>query len=170
MMRRAALAFAVTAAVPVLAVAAGEPAKTDPSRGERSRHEGYYYPKLTSREDYHALTKPLPQMDRTARLLFVAAMTKGQTETNYAPRYVIFAKGDGAEKLIIVGLDDATLGTVYRARAVMAGLSSLARLSPMLKDADLEDQFTFYDLVRLLGFKEITISDGRAFAHRVALQ
>src|SRR5215469_16427556 len=119
----------------------------------QGHHEGYYYPKITSRETYHAQTRPLQQMDRGQRLLFVSAVTKEQTETGYAPRYVMFAKGDDAERLILVGLDDMTLGTIYRARAVMAALSSLARLAPMLKDADLDDQLNFYDLARLMGFR-----------------
>jgi hypothetical protein len=169
MLKRCMLALVVASMVPATAFAAGEPAKPGAAGPEPSRHEGYYYPRITSRESYHALTKPLPQLDRAQRLLFVAAMTKGQAESGYAPRYVIFAKGDNAEKLIIVGLDDSTLATIYRARALMAALSSMARLSPMLKDADLEEQLNFYDLVRLIGFKEITISDGRAFTHHVAL-
>ncbi|HZS83658.1 MAG TPA: molybdopterin-guanine dinucleotide biosynthesis protein A [Stellaceae bacterium] len=163
------LAMAALALAPAAASAA-QPAKPAHAAADQSRHEGYYYPKITSREVYHAQTKPLAQMDRAARLLFVASVTKEQTETGYAPRYVMFAKGDGAEKLIIVGLDDSALATIYRARAVMAALSSLARLAPMLKDADLDDQLNFYDLARLIGFKEITISDGRAFTHRVALE
>jgi hypothetical protein len=169
MLKGCMLALVVAAMVPATAFAAGEPAKADAARSGQSQHEGYYYPRITSRESYHALTKPLPQLNRAQRLLFIAAMTKGQAESGYAPRYVIFAKGDNAEKLIIVGLDDSALATVYRARAVMAALSSLARISPMLKDADLDDQLNFYDLVRLIGFKEITISDGRAFTHHVIL-
>src|SRR5260221_3500648 len=66
-------------------------------------------------------------MNRRERLLFVSATTQQQGSANYAPRYVMFAKGDQAEKLIIVGLDDETLGTIYRARALLAALSSLAR-------------------------------------------
>ena len=109
-------------------------------------------------------------MNRSSRLGFVSAMTKDQTGSGYAPRYAIFAKGDDAEKLIIVGLDDTSFATIYRARAVMAAFSSLARLTPLLKDADLEDFLTFYDVVHLLGFKEITVSDGRKLAHRITLQ
>jgi hypothetical protein len=82
----------------------------------------------------------------------------------------MFAKGDEAEKLIIIGLDDAMFATLYRARALLAALSSLARLTPLLRDADLEDTLTFYDLIKLMGFTQITISDGRTMSHRVTLQ
>jgi hypothetical protein len=156
----------MTAALAPLAAGAAEPsAKPSPSH-----HEGYYYPKITSREVYTALTRPLAKMDRHARLLFVSSAAQQQIEGGYAPRYASFAKGDDAEELIIIGLDETSFATLYRARAVMAALSSLARLSPLLKDADLEDALTYYDLIHLLGFKTITISDGRNFTHRVTLR
>jgi hypothetical protein len=156
--------------LPVAASAATDDGTAGLSNASESRHEGYYYPKITSREVYKARTKPLPKMNRHERLLFVSATTQQQGGANYAPRYVVFAKGDEAEKLIIVGLDDQTLGTIYRERALLAALSSLARLTPLLRDADLEDTLTFYDLAKLMGFAQITISDGRRISHRVTLR
>jgi hypothetical protein len=158
----------------LLPVAAPAASDTQPAAGlsnaAESRHEGYYYPKITSREVYKARTRVLPKMNRHERLLFVSATTGQQGSASYAPRYVVFAKGDEAEKLIIVGLDDQTLGTLYRERALLAALSSLARLTPLLRDADLEDTLTFYDLAKMMGFAQITISDGRRISHRVTLQ
>jgi hypothetical protein len=169
MFRYAALMLAVAIALPQAAHAAdAEPATKAPS--SESGHEGYYYPKLTSHEIYKARTRVTDKADRHSRLLFISALTKDQANSGYSPRYAMFAKGDNAEKLIIVGLDDGSFSTIYRARAVMAALSSLARLTPLLKDADLEDELTFYDVVKLLGFKEINVTDGRKFAHRITLE
>ena len=162
--------IALLVLLPVAASAASDEPAGAVSNGAESRHEGYYYPKITSREVYKARTKVLAKMNRHERLLFVSATTQQQGSASYAPRYVVFAKGDEAEKLIIVGLDDQTLGTIYRSRALLAALSSLARLTPLLRDADLEDTLTFYDLAKLLGFTQITISDGRSRSHRVVLQ
>jgi hypothetical protein len=159
--------------LPVAASAASDdqaPADIGLSNAAESRHEGYYYPKITSREVYKARTKTLAKMNRHQRLLFVSATTEQQGSASYAPRYVVFAKGDEAEKLIIVGLDDQMLGTIYRERALLAALSSLARLTSLLRDADLEDTLTFYDLAKLMGFTQITISDGRRISHRVTLR
>jgi len=172
MLRRLVL-MSMVLLLPVAASAAGQgeaAASKSLSNAAESRHEGYYYPKITSSEIYKARTQTLAKMNRHERLLFVSATTQQQGSANYAPRYVMFAKGDQAEKLIIVGLDDETLGTIYRARALLAALSSLARLTPLLRDADLEDTLTFYDLVKLMGFSQITISDGRRNSHRVTLQ
>ena len=159
--------------LPIAASAASDGQAAAPkgsSNAAESRHEGYYYPKITSSEIYKARTQTLAKMNRRERLLFVSATTQQQGSANYAPRYVMFAKGDQAEKLIIVGLDDETLGTIYRARALLAALSSLARLTPLLRDADLEDTLTFYDLAKLMGFTQITISDGRTHTHQVMLK
>jgi hypothetical protein len=161
--------LAVVTALPPAGLAADAQPPAKPNATE-SGHEGYYYPKLTSHEIYKARTKVMEKTDRHSRLLFISALTRDQSNAAYSPRYAIFAKGDEAEKLIIVGLDDGSFSTIYRARAVMAALSSLARLTPLFKDADLEDELTFYDLAKLLGFKEINVSDGRKFAHRVTLQ
>jgi hypothetical protein len=164
------LVISLLVLMPAAAMAASGGQDTGVSNAAESRHEGYYYPKITTREVYKARTKPLPKMDRHERLLFVSATTQQQGSAPYAPRYVVFAKGDAAEKLIIVGLDDQTLGTIYRARALLAALSSLARLTPLLRDADLEDALTFYDLAKLMGFTQITISDGRTQTHQVMLK
>ena len=162
--------IALLVALPVAASAASDEPAGAVSNGAESRHEGYYYPKITSSEVYKARTKVLAKMNRHERLLFISSTTQQQGSSSYAPRYVMFAKGEEAEKLIIVGLDDETLGTIYRARALLAALSSLARLTPLLRDADLEDTLTFYDLVHLMGFTQITVSDGRSHSHRVTLQ
>jgi hypothetical protein len=135
-----------------------------------SRHEGYYYPKVTSSEVYTAKTRVWPKSDRAARLAFVAQDAEQKSALGYAPRYAMFAKGDNAEKLIVVGFDDASLATIYRVHALMAELTGLARVSPVLKDADLEDMMNFYDLAQLLGFTSITVSDGRKFSHRITIR
>jgi hypothetical protein len=52
----------------------------------------------------------------------------------------------------------------------MAGLTVLARDTPLFREFQVDDLFTFYDLAKLLGFKEIVLSDGRIYAHRVTLE
>lgn len=135
-----------------------------------SHHEGYYYPQVTSSEVYKAKTRVWAKADKAARIAFVAQDSEQKSALGYAPRYAMFAKGDRAEKLIVVAFDDATLATIYRIHALMAELTSLARVSPVLKDADLEDTMNFYDLAKLLGFTQITVSDGRKLSHRITIR
>jgi len=136
----------------------------------QDRHEGYYYPPLTSSEVYEARISALPDSDRRRRLGFVSGLAKQLSELPYPAPYAVFAKGDEAEKLIIVAYDDGMLDTVYRARALFATMTSLIRLGPLFQGTPIDDIATFFDLAKLLGFEHITVSDGRKFAHRIVLQ
>jgi hypothetical protein len=136
----------------------------------QDRHEGYYYPAVSSSEVYEARVPASPDSDRRRRLGFVAAVTKQLSEQPYPPTYAMFAKGDNAEKLIVVGYGDGSLSTIYRARALFATLSNLLRLGPLFQGTPIDDQATFFDLAKLLGFEQITVSDGATYAHRVILQ
>ncbi len=88
----------------------------------------------------------------------------------YPPQFAIFAKGSNAEKLIIVGLNDNTYNTIYRARALFAMLTAVARLTKLFQEYRVEELFTFFDLCKLLGFEQITITDGYEFAHQVLIK
>ena len=49
-------------------------------------------------------------------------------------------------------------------------LTSVARSSRFITEHGLQDFVTFFDLAKLLGFSQITISDGDAFAHQVIIE
>jgi len=151
--------FAVALPGVALAAAPGE-----------SSHMGYYYPKLTSSEIFRARAQPMKSATREARIGFVTGITQSQLAKPYAPNFVIFAKGDEAQKLIIVAQGDAGFRNIYQARALLAQMTAVARVSPLLRELAVEDIFTFFDLARLLGFDQLTISDGKSFAHQVTLK
>jgi hypothetical protein len=153
---------------------AGEPGATQvaaapPPSSTESQHEGYYYPSISSREIYHARARPLDDSDRTRRLGFVTLMLGQQLDLHYPPQHILFAKGDDAEKMIILGFGDS-FATLYRARAVMAGMTALVRDTALFQELQVDDLFTFYDLATLLGFREIVLSNGSSYAHRVSLE
>lgn len=148
-------------AVVMLVQAAGGPMV----RAER--HEGYYYPPLDSEEDYVARGPVLGESDRTRRIGFTVGMTKEQYARSYPPEVAVFAKGAEAEKLIIVALNAHAITTLYQARGLLAQMTSIARATPIFVENAVEDVFTFLDLLNLLGFEELTISDGRSYAHRI---
>jgi hypothetical protein len=149
--------------------AAAQGALGAPPSSTESIHEGYYYPSISSREVYHARARPLGDSDRTRRLGFVTLMLGQQLDLHYPPQHILFAKGDDAEKMIILGFGDS-FATLYRARAVMAGMTALVRDTALFQELQVDDLFTFYDLATMLGFKEIVLSNGSSYAHRVSLE
>jgi hypothetical protein len=148
----------------VLAMGAG------PASADESRHVGYYYPQPQTVETYEARATTLPDASRSRRLAFVTALTNQMLSNPYPPQYAIFAKGSNAEKLIIVGLYDNSYNTIYRARALFAMLTAVARVTKLFQEYRVEELFTFFDLCKLLGFEQITITDGYEFAHQVLIK
>ena len=133
------------------------------------RHVGYYYPEPTSSEEYTARAPILDGNDRKRRKDFLSGIVREIADEPYPPTYAMFAKGAEAEKLIVVAVQDGFYDTVFRARALFAALTSLARQTPLFAEFDKDDEFTFFDLCYMLGFEQITISDGKNFAHQVKL-
>jgi len=138
--------------------------------GADDRHAGYYYPEPATVETYEARAKPLGDSTRERRLGFVTAITGQMARNPYPPTYAIFAKGDDAEKLIIVATQTGFYDTIYRARALFASMTALSRQTLLFQELKVESSFTFFDLCRMLGFVQITISDGEDFAHQVLLK
>jgi hypothetical protein len=134
---------------------------------DRSNHEGYYYPKPQTVEHFVSAVVTLPESDQTRRQSFVIGMTQKLLDGKYAPSFAIFAKGNKSEKLIIVGMIDGQLNTVYRARALLAELTSIARATAFFQQNTQPETSTFFDFMKLLGFRQVTITDGRRFAHQV---
>jgi len=162
-MRFVLVAAGVFACVTYLGVPAQAQDKID-------RHEGYYYPEAVSQETYVARAVTLPQATRESRIGFVTGMTAQQLRAPFPPQFAIFAKGDGAQKLIIVALNDTAIGTVFRARALLAQLTAQVRTTQFFQELGVADFFTFFDMAKMMGFEQITVSDGDTFSHQVLIR
>jgi hypothetical protein len=147
-----------------------EPTAMSPEAEEEGdHHEGYYYPTPQTVEHYLADVYALPGSDRVRRQAFLIGLTKQLVGGHYAPSYAIFAKGEQSDKLIIVGLIDGQLNTIFRARALLATFTSVARSTSFFQQNTQPDEATFLDLLKLLGFRQVTISDGRDFCHQIII-
>lgn len=135
----------------------------------QDRHEGYYYPPVTSSENYGARARVMDSANRQVRIGFVTELTKLQMEAPYPPQYAIFAKGQTAEKLIITGLSDDMFRTLYRARGVLAQMTAQARTTELFRKRAVEDYLTFLDLLKMLGFQRLTVTNGVDFTHQITL-
>lgn len=130
------------------------------------RHEGYYYPPVTSSERFERALGPR-SATREDRIGLALTITKAQVDAPDPPRFAVFTKGASAEKLIIVALDDTIFRTLYRARGQMAQLTANVRGTPFFQKAGLGFDITFYDLLWMMNFDTLTITDGVSWSHQV---
>lgn len=135
-----------------------------------AQQENYYYPSVNSEEAFtRQLMENPPPANRVVRTAFMTQITKAMLAAPENPRYVMFAKGAEAEHMIIVALDDQVFKTIFRARAVLAQLTSNARGTEFFIKNKISAHATWFDLAKLLGFEDIVISDGDLWSHRVKL-
>jgi hypothetical protein len=148
-----------------------KPAKaavTTPSGDDR--YIGYYYPNPGAIENYESTLKTIDGVDRPQRVQFVTVISQGTLQAAYRVPYAVFVKGEKADKLIIVGLAHGELDTVFRQRALLANMTTMARLSPFFQEHTVAEDSTFFDLLKLLGFSSVTITDGDKSAHQVTIK
>ena len=147
------------------------PAATKPAgEPKEDRYIGYYYPKPTTVENYTSAMQTIAGAERAQRVQFVTVVSQGTIQSAYRVPYSVFVKGDKAEKLIIVGLQPGELNSIYRVRAILANMTTMSRLSPFFQERTVAEDATFFDLLKLLGFKELTITDGEKLTHQVTIK
>ena len=133
----------------------------------QERYEGYYYPEVTSQEQFSRVIRQGPASNKGVRVEFVTNLTAAQLASPESPRFVFFAKGADAKHLNIIALDDDVFSTIYRARAVMAQMTSNMRNNDFFRAQGLEYVATFYDLLQIMEFDTLVISDGETWSHQV---
>ena len=136
---------------------------------EKDRHAGYYYPPVTVTESYDAEATPLAGANRVRRVGFITILANKALTAAYPPPYAIFVKGTDGEKLIIVGMGDY-IASIYQARGLLAQLTAQARTTEVFKSVDAENRLTFLDLLKMLGFEQVTVSDGKTFTLQIAIK
>ena len=140
------------------------------SAGAEDRHAGYYYPEPVTQETYVSRAQTMIGASRPTRLGFVTGIAALQAEKPYPSEIAMFAKGEEAEKLLIISMVENRMNTLFRARAMLAMLTASARLTDIFREYQVEDLFTFLDLCKLLGFSQVTVSDGRTYSHQIHIQ
>lgn len=133
----------------------------------QERYEGYYYPAITSTEEFTRVIREAPQSNKGVRVEFVTNLTVAQLAAPESPRFVFFAKGSDAKHLTVIALDDDVFSTLFRARAVLAQMTSNMRNNDFFRAQELQFVATFFDLLQLMEFDTLVISDGETWAHQV---
>ena len=136
---------------------------------DKDRHADYYYPPATVTEAYQAEATTLRDATRVRRIGFVTIVVTKSLSASYAPPYAMFVKGAEAEKLIIIGMGEY-VANVYQARALLAQLTAQARTTEVFREVDPEHRLTFLDLLKMLGFEQVTVSDGKHFTLQISIK
>ena len=134
------------------------------------RYVGYYYPKPNSTEVYESTMQTIADVDRPQRVQFVTVVSQGTIQSAYRVPYSVFVKGEKADKMIIVGLVPGEFNTIYRMRALLANMTTMSRLSPFFQQRTVAEDATFFDLLKLLGFTTLTMTDGEKLTHQVTIK
>ncbi|HSI00095.1 MAG TPA: hypothetical protein VLA02_05795 [Reyranella sp.] len=134
------------------------------------RYVGYYYPKPNSTEVYESTMQTIAGVDRPQRVQFVTVVSQGTIQSAYRVPYAVFVKGEKADKMIIVGLGPGEFNTIYRMRALLANMTTMSRLSPFFQERTVAEDATFFDLLKLLGFSSVTMTDGEKLTHQVTIK
>ncbi|MEP3278924.1 MAG: hypothetical protein ABJN26_11390 [Stappiaceae bacterium] len=133
-------------------------------------HAGYYYPEGGTQEVYVAVTEKSLEASKATRSAFAVGMDKQQRDRGYPPSFHLFVKGKDHEKMIIIGVQDGRYNTLFRMRALLASLTSMARATQLFAETDNPQNFNFLDFCKLMGFKQVTVSDGDRFTHRYIIE
>jgi hypothetical protein len=172
-----ALALMASSAGPMAVQAQQQPAKPATPAASKpagapteDRYIGYYYPKPTSTEVFESSMQTIAGAERPQRIQFVTVVSQGTIQSAYRVPYAVFAKGGKGDKMIIVGMQQGELNTLYRMRALLANMTTMSRLSPFFQERTVAEDATFFDLLKLLGFKELTITDGEKLTHQVTIK
>ena len=163
-----AAAMSASAQNPAKPAAATKPPAAAPT-GE-DRYVGYYYPKPTSTETFESTMQTIAGAERAQRIQFVTVVSQGTIQSAYRVPYAVFAKGEKADRMIIVGMQQGELNTVYRMRALLANMTTMSRLSPFFQERTVAEDATFFDLLKLLCFRELTVTDGEKVTHQVTIK
>ena len=154
---------------PAKPAAATAPAAAPKVAGE-DRYIGYYYPKPTATETFESTMQTIAGAERAQRIQFVTVVSQGTIQSAYRVPYAVFAKGEKADRMIIVGMQQGELNTIYRMRALLANMTTMSRLSPFFQERTVAEDATFFDLLKLLGFNQLTVTDGEKLTHQVTIK
>jgi hypothetical protein len=164
------IASAVFAAMPTLAQQPAKPAPAAATPAGEDKYVGYYYPKPTTVENYTSAMQTIQGAERPQRVQFVTVVSQGTIQSAYRVPYSVFVKGDKAEKLIMVGLQPGEMASIFRIRAILANMTTMSRLSPFFQERTVAEDANFYDLLKLLGFTQLTVTDGDKLTYQVNIK
>lgn len=104
-----------------------------------------------------------------ARVQFVAQLTQVLESRPYPPQALIMTEGDDHETIVFLDTGRLNVNTPYKARAIAAQMSSITRNNPLFAQYGVENYTSVFDLFKILGFRQVVITNGDDFSHRFVI-
>ena len=136
----------------------------------QDRHAGYYYPAVSSSENYESELPILPSVSKRSRVGLDVGLNEKQLARNFAPGYHLFAKGETAQKLIVVSTELHRYQSLFQLRALLATMTTMARTSPLFAKSGAPENLNFLDLCKMAGFTQVTLSNGTDLSHQIFIK
>ena len=131
--------------------------------------EGYFFPPPVFTEDHTSVARPIPGQNPVSRQRFADEINVARNMAGRDATFVAQAVGQGKRTFVITLIGGEADASVYTARAILAGFTSIARRAPILVELGVSDMFEASDFLALLGFERVVVSIGRDFAYAVEI-
>jgi len=125
----------------------------------------HYYSSPTVTETYAPSTSALVDANERQRNRLVAGIVNALLVRPHPLSFALFSIGEGATELVLVSRREGQFDTPYRARAMLEVMNVLTHSSRFVSSLGLDDSVGFLDMLHMLGFTGVTISDGASYTH-----
>lgn len=70
----------------------------------------------------------------------------------------------------MVATGDGRYDTLFRLRALLASLTSMARTTELFARSNQPQDLNFLDLCKMIGFTQVTVSNGKDVTHQIKVR
>ena len=130
---------------------------------------GVFFPPPVSFDTHQVRFGTMAGVGPTERQLFIDRINLTATASGQSVPIAAQSVGDDRKTLVFMLLGSDGPTTPYMARAILARLTSITRFAPEIAEMGLSSEFDIYNMAAVLGFQQIVVTDGRAFAHQAHL-
>lgn len=152
--------------------AAGQTATPAPAAAaiDEATGAGTFYPAVSSVERPEIRFARIAGVGPRERQFFTDQVNLAATSPGRTFPIVAQAVGANRETLVLLYFGGEGPMTPYLARGILARLTSITRFNPAIAEMGVSSEFDIYNAAAALGFAQIVVTDGRAFAHQAELR
>lgn len=132
---------------------------------------GYLYPAPNGSEVVSSIvadTLETPPFE--VRVQLVTRLTQLLGARPYPPLALPATEGDDQTTLVFLDSGGLDVSTPYEARAMVAQMSAAVRNNPLFEQYGVENYARIFDLLKIVGFERVVITNGDDFAYMFIIE